>query len=726
MRRFAPLALLLAASSIAAVSNAEVKAGIAPSPASLTHVDTTAFDGLKIATYQQTIEGIPVLHRGARVSTDGAGREHRAERLEALRPATLVPTLSQSGAIKVAARLGVPADSNGARLIILPTGGTPVLTWAIVGDLGAIPSRPVVFLDAHTGEVALAYDAVHTLKKAKVFANNPTKDKNTTEVTLLNDATLPGLQNTFVKALNCIDKKTTKAVNFGVPLTVHVCELEPTIVPDASGDYLAILPEFGAREDKYAELSMFYHTDRVYEHVKALGFPDAKVTKINAVANLRVPQGMNSFDTKKMADPELPLAPFDNAFFAEKDPLLSTAFGLDGDAMWFGHGTLADFGYDGDVVYHEFGHFLVSRTIKLGGGTFADEFGLTYSPGALNEGIADVLSFFLTDDPELGEYTSTGIGLPKGKGMRSATNTFKFPDAITGEVHQDGEPFVAAMWKVYATLDAAKKQTFQKDFLKTLLTAPQGNLGYADFAELVVKNSTTSADALRASFDERGLKKGEPRVRQWADAPISSVQPMLGIHAPGKSDMPAGKSSEFAPGLFQIGYDAPAGGVTKIKVTYAIKTRGGTFGSGSGGGLFGSSGTPYAPALLAKVGADPIKFTYGPVKHDATTAVDCVISGDKKSATCDVELDVGGKWGETSKVHLMLVNKGEQGGDFDAVALSAEGPPEPPPTEPSASPTDPGTSKGGCACNTPGGTSNAPTFALLGLGLAIAARRRRR
>ena len=725
MRRLAPFALLIAISSLTAASFAENTPQIAPA-ASLVEVDrATLSDGLAVVSYQQTIEGVPVLHRGARVATDATGHTSRAQRLEALRPASLVPTLTAPAAIARAAMLGVPANDLGARLMILPTGGAPQLVWAVVGDLGPIPSRPVVLLDAHTGEIALAYDAAHSLRKAKVHLENPIKTPLLTDVTLTNDETKPGLQNALVKAVNCIDKKTTKNINVGIPLTVHTCELESTIVPDATGDYVSIAPVLGGREDQYAELSMFFHTERVYQFVKSIGFPDSKVTQISAVANLRMPAGLSTFNTAKMADPSIALEPYDNAFFAEKDPLLSTTFGLDGDAMWFGQGTLADFGYDGDVVYHEFGHFLVSRTIKLGGGTVADEYGLSYSPGGLNESIADIISLFMTNDPELGEYTATGIAI-KGKGIRSALNTFKFPNAITGEVHQDAEPFTAAVYKVYAGLDTTKKTAFHKAFLKTLMTAPVGNLGYADFADLVMKGSPENGDALRAAFEERGIKKGDPRVRPYVDGGIKSVQPQLGIHAPGKGDMAGGKAASIVPGLFQISYDAPAGGTTKLHVTFNIVTPASQFGSASGG-LFGSSGTAYTPALLVKVGNEPIKFTYGPLAHNATAA-DCTIAGDKKTASCDIDVEVAGKWGETAKVHLMLVNKGDKAGDYDAVALSAEGPPEPAPVvepTPAAAPTDT-TTKAGCSCDVAGGSSStAPTFALLGLAMVFAARRRR-
>lgn len=700
----------------------------------LPHVETIALSGgTSVVAFQQTIGGVPVLQRGARVVVEKDGRATTlTTNLEERSPRTLVPALTDKGALAAAAKLGVPANDLGARLMILPTGGEPLLVYGVVGDFGpSIPMRPVVLLDATTGEVLMQWDAAKSAQKAKVYENNPIKTPTTTEVTLDNDPSKPGLENALVKGFNCIDKKTVRDVNFGISLKVHTCDLIPTITPDSSGDYLSITPVPNAPEDQYAELSMFYHTDKVYNFVKGLGFPDSKVIQLNAVANLRIPQGMSSYDTAKMANPDLPLAPFDNAFFAEKDPLLSTAFGLEGDAMWFGQGTLADFGYDGDVVYHEFGHFVVSRTIKLGGGTWQDAFGLSYSPGGLNESIADIVSFMVTKDPELGEYTTQGLGLPKGKGLRSATNSFVFPQAITGEVHQDSEPHTAAVWKVYGALDATKKATFEKAFLETLLTAPQGNLGYADFAELLIKKIESKLDAptgaaLRTAYEERGIKKDEPRVIPYAGAGINSVVPELGIHAPGKSDMPSGKNASLAPNLFQIGYDAPAGGTTKVHVAFKMLQRGGTFGSGTGGALGGSSGTPFTPTLLGKLG-EPIKFTYAPLAHDATATGACTVAADKKSGTCDLELDVPGKYGETAKLMLMVGNSGQQGADLDNFVVTSEGPPEPPPEEPAAQPTTTTETTTSCGCTLPGTSSSgtAATFAFAALGLALASRRRR-
>lgn len=707
----------------------------------LAHQETLrTFDGGRVVSFAQTMGGVPVFQRGVKVLVEADGRATlMTSSLEERRPATLVAAISTKTAIEAAAKSGVPADAHGARLMVLPTGGEPRLVYGVVGDFGpAIPSRPVALIDAATGEVVMRWESAHTLQKAKVYQDNPVKTPTTTEITLDNDTTKEGLQSALLDGRNCIDKHTTRDVNVGIPLTIHSCELLHTITPDASGsgDYLDILPGSDTEpEDKYAELSMYYHTGRAYQHIHAIGFPSDKDELLTAVANLRLPAGISSFDTKKMADPTIPLDPFDNGFFAAKDPLFSSAFGLDGDAMWFGQGTKVDFGYDGDVVYHEFGHFVVSRTIQLGGGFWQDSAGLSSSPGALNEALADINSFFVTDDPELGEYVSKGLGGLPGKGLRHATNSFTFPKDITGEVHQDSEPYTAAMWKVYGGLDATKKDAFQKAHLKMLLTAPTGNLGTADLAELEIKaiGDALGADvgtALRTAFEERGMKKGDPRVRTYASPGITSTVPQLGLAAPGTQDMTS--KGAFAPGIIQIRFDAPAGGTAKLHVSFKVLPSQG----GGGGSPFGGGGTPFAPQLLVKTGGAPLTFTYGPTKSDATVTAPCTMSSDKKSATCDTDVQVDGTAGSTAPLHLMIVNTGQTGGSYDSVVVTADAPSAPEPTTgddagaptgpASDTPADGGTVKSGCGCDVPGthttGTAAALALALAGL---VVARRRR-
>ena len=93
----------------------------------------------------------------------------------------------------------------------------------------------------------------------------------------------------------------------------------------------------------------------------------------------------------------------------------------------------------GDVVSHEMGHWM---NVKYGSGNGSDGFG---------EGNADVFANYFFDDPVLGRDFQGS-----GSYIRTGLNTRMFcGDAnpgCYGEVHNDGEVLMGAMWKVRARL----------------------------------------------------------------------------------------------------------------------------------------------------------------------------------------------------------------------------------------------------------------------------------
>jgi extracellular elastinolytic metalloproteinase len=92
---------------------------------------------------------------------------------------------------------------------------------------------------------------------------------------------------------------------------------------------------------------------------------------------------------------------------------------------------------DSDIVYHEYGHGLTWRMIGGMSGPLA---------GAIGEGASDVVAFMVNGDDAIGEYA---FGNPNGiRRQRYAGYVGTYADVTGAEVHNDGEIYAAAMWKL--------------------------------------------------------------------------------------------------------------------------------------------------------------------------------------------------------------------------------------------------------------------------------------
>ena len=92
---------------------------------------------------------------------------------------------------------------------------------------------------------------------------------------------------------------------------------------------------------------------------------------------------------------------------------------------------------DSDIVYHEYGHGLTWRMIGGMSGPLA---------GAIGEGASDVVAFMVNGDDAIGEYA---FGNPDGiRRQRYAGYVGTYADVTGAEVHNDGEIYAAAMWKL--------------------------------------------------------------------------------------------------------------------------------------------------------------------------------------------------------------------------------------------------------------------------------------
>ena len=93
---------------------------------------------------------------------------------------------------------------------------------------------------------------------------------------------------------------------------------------------------------------------------------------------------------------------------------------------------------DADIVYHEYGHGLTWRMIGGMSGKLA---------GAIGEGASDVNAFLVNGDDRIGEYAySNALGIRR---YPYQGYPLTYADVTGSEVHNDGEIYAGAMWRVY-------------------------------------------------------------------------------------------------------------------------------------------------------------------------------------------------------------------------------------------------------------------------------------
>ncbi|MBK9029722.1 MAG: M36 family metallopeptidase [Myxococcales bacterium] len=99
---------------------------------------------------------------------------------------------------------------------------------------------------------------------------------------------------------------------------------------------------------------------------------------------------------------------------------------------------------DSDIVFHEYGHGLTWRMVGGMSGKLA---------GAIGEGAADVNAFLIDGDDRIGEYAwgdAAGIRRYPYEGY-----PLTYANVDGGEVHNDGEIYAGAMWRVLQNYLAA-------------------------------------------------------------------------------------------------------------------------------------------------------------------------------------------------------------------------------------------------------------------------------
>ena len=105
-----------------------------------------------------------------------------------------------------------------------------------------------------------------------------------------------------------------------------------------------------------------------------------------------------------------------------------------------------DASIDADVVFHEYGHGLSWRMIGGMSGPLA---------GAVGEGNSDGIAMLINDDDKIGEYSSSN---PNGiRRYPYAGYPLTYANVTGTEVHNDGEPYAAIVWRMMELFGPARR-----------------------------------------------------------------------------------------------------------------------------------------------------------------------------------------------------------------------------------------------------------------------------
>ncbi|MFV8755787.1 hypothetical protein ACNOYE_34990 [Nannocystaceae bacterium ST9] len=504
----------------------------------------------------------------------------------------------------------------------------PVLAWELTTPMSLAapePSLERVWISATTGLELERESLIFSANQAEVFRFNPAQTPDPITVTLGNiditqvwsedlDPEQTYLNGTRLRTFDCIDVEDGP---FAPWRGEGECYPTQQVRADENGDFFVPLPDIGVLADNidptdlYSELSMYYHGETFFEFMAQHGVEDFPCEMSNMVANFHWLEPAPAY-------PDLEFGPFNNAYYSGVCELEK------GPTMLFGQGSSVDFGYDGDVVYHELGHGIVDLLTPEGLTTSTKRAdGLLRDARGINEAIADYHTIMLTDRPELADYVGFYWAELDKAWIRNAENERQCPRDMTGEEHYDGEPFVAALWAARRRVGADKLDPVVLASLPLL--PPDVSLEQASAALLEIAASEREAGTWTGQdYDELERTLAGRNLLDCLRVTDGAVEPKDGrfLYVRGKSSA----VTPFWPGPLQLRHTV-APDSDNLLISFAVKGQGNSAGQPTDDNV--------DPRVLIKRGGDPISFEYALVN---------VGGADGEGENVDEVTQVSGDW----------------------------------------------------------------------------------
>ncbi len=281
------------------------------------------------------------------------------------------------------------------------------------------------------------------------------------------------------------------------------------------------------------------------------------------------------------------------------------------------------------MLWHEFGHGAIYSTANWGRFVEIDARSANDETSALHEGVADVIAFMLGNEPEIGRYIGPRSAFANAA-LRNANNTFKCPDVLWGESHQDSQHFAGAIWQARSTIFQGTDEghTFDAAFYAALVSFPP-NISFEKAAAII-------SHSVGLAFPSLPLAQGQ--MKQVFDARgVSSCSKVLDV-----TDTPAPRKAYIIPGttFADLAPDSPVPGPYQMKVRVPNGARSLTV-----SGPYFSGGMTVRVGIVAKANA-PITFTRGANRtllNDADKMVVPTVSAGTMKGTVMIDVPCGGE-----------------------------------------------------------------------------------
>ncbi len=405
-------------------------------------VSTRQSAGAVHVRFQQTKHGVPI--DGA-ISTVSMRSGDKAARFSVDRsvPGSAAPSPQANVSVSdaeatarsaIAAPPGASFESVRTRLVYAQDGRRLALAWEVRGFQIRPAADWKVMVDAHNGRVISKVDLID-YDSGLVFASNPYQQSGGTIPPPTNcdsgaNATTLASQRSSVTLLgiqagqNKLKGQYVDMTAPGVPGAYKVA---------GTANEVTRIYNYGCNDDRFEEVMVYHHVDRTQRKLQALGFTGgSSVLNRPISAHAHYSAGCN-------------------AFYSEYDNALHF---FDGDGV----SCFADFGEDGDVIVHEYGHAIQDDVVPgwAGAAPLASE-----QARAMGEGFGDFVAGAMNGDACVGGWAYNEVFPGSNKCLRTMETPETYPGSFeacpdtpegTEEEHCGGLLWGGALWDLAQAL----------------------------------------------------------------------------------------------------------------------------------------------------------------------------------------------------------------------------------------------------------------------------------